>query len=64
MWRWRVVPRARLCLSPQMVKFRPVDCGTKRPIRFDPGYISDVIYDVSDAAGSLHAYAGQAQLAA
>lgn len=30
-----------------MVQYRPVDCDSKRPIKFDPGYISDVIYDVS-----------------
>jgi hypothetical protein len=38
-----------------MVDFRPVDCTTKRPIQFDPGYISDKIYDVSCSAATLHA---------
>jgi hypothetical protein len=28
----------------RMTKFRPVDCETKQPIRFDPGFISDTIY--------------------
>ncbi|WIA34055.1 hypothetical protein OEZ86_012433 [Tetradesmus obliquus] len=28
-----------------MVDYRPVDCDTKKPIQFDPGYISDKIYD-------------------
>jgi cullin-associated NEDD8-dissociated protein 1 len=30
-----------------MVDFRPVDCESKRPIQFDPGFISDKIYEVS-----------------
>jgi hypothetical protein len=30
-----------------MVDFRPVDCESKRPIQFDPGYISDKIFEVS-----------------
>jgi hypothetical protein len=30
-----------------MVDFRPVDCDTKRPIQFDPGFISDKIFEVS-----------------
>lgn len=29
-----------------MVQYRPVDCENKKPIRFDPGYISDIIYQV------------------
>uniref|UniRef100_A0A383V9X8 Expansin-like EG45 domain-containing protein n=1 Tax=Tetradesmus obliquus TaxID=3088 RepID=A0A383V9X8_TETOB len=28
-----------------MVDYRPVDCDTKKSIQFDPGYISDKIYD-------------------
>jgi cullin-associated NEDD8-dissociated protein 1 len=27
-----------------MVNYRPVDCDTKEPLRFDPGYISNDIY--------------------
>lgn len=30
-----------------MVQYRPVDCESKKPIKFEPGYISDTIYDVS-----------------
>lgn len=32
-----------------MVKYRPVDCNNHKPMQFDPGYISDKIYDVSSA---------------
>lgn len=30
-----------------MVQYRPVDCDSKKPLKFDPGYISNVIYEVS-----------------
>jgi hypothetical protein len=40
-----------------MVDFRPVDCDTKRPIQFDPGYISDKIYEVSKSVAAAAAAA-------
>ena len=36
-----------------MVDYRPVDCNNKKPLQFDPGYISDTIYDVSTSSKRL-----------
>jgi hypothetical protein len=43
-----------------MVQFRSVDCDSKKPLKFDPGYIGDVIHEVgirknSNICDQLHA---------